>query len=294
MQMGNHKIAIYTVLLILMWGFSWPILKIGLYDSPPILFAGLRTSLGGILLIILAVFQGRKMNLKKQWPIYLISSVFNVIFFFGLQTIALNQLPSGLLSVLVYLEPILVGFFAWLWLGENLNIRKVIGLFLGFLGVAAISAKGLTGHISAFGVILALLSALSWAIGTVYWKSVQGKADPLWLVAFPFTFGGIVLTTVGSFAESFTEIHFTGEFVASLTYSFLIATSVSWALWLHLVHMGEVSKVASWTFFVPLLSVIIGAVWLHEPVTVFLVIGLVAIVVGIYLVNHTPIKIYEP
>lgn len=293
MQTGKHKIVIYTIALIIMWGFSWPILKIGLYDSPPILFAGLRTGLGGLILIIFAAFQARKINLMKLWPVYLISSIFNVIFFFGLQTIALNHLPSGLLSVLVYLEPILVGLLAWLWLGEPLTSRKVIGLLLGFLGVAAISAKGLTGHISVFGVVLALLSAVSWAIGTVYWKRVQGQADPLWLVAIPFTFGGIVLTTIGSISESFLQIHFTGAFFASLTYSFLIATGVSWALWLHLVHMGEVSKVASWTFFVPLLSVIIGAIWLHEAVGILLVIGLLSIVAGIYLVNHTPRKIYE-
>ena len=290
MHIRNHKTAIYTVGLILMWGFSWPVLKIGLNDSPPILFAGLRTGLGGLILVLLAVLQSRKMNLKKLWPVYLISSIFNAIFFFGLQTIALNHLPSGLLSVLVYLEPILVGILAWFWLGEELNSRKVAGLLLGFLGVAAISARGMTGHISTFGVVLALLSAISWAIGTVYWKRVQGQADPLWLVALPFTFGGIVLISVGLISESFTQIHFTGEFVASLTYSFLIATGVSWALWLHLVHMGEVSKVASWTFFVPLLSVLIGAIWLHETITVFLVIGLVAIVSGIYLVNHTPAK----
>ena len=132
------------------------------------------------------------------------------------------------------------------------------------------------------------MSALSWALGTVYWKRIQGQADLLWFVAIPFTFGGIVLTTIGSFTESFSQIHFTGELVFSLTYSFLIGTTLSWITYLQLVHLGEFSKVAAWTFFVPLLSVIVSAVWLHEPVNISLVIGLVSIVIGIYLVNHSP------
>lgn len=290
---GKHKIVIYTVALILMWGISWPVLKIGLYDSPPILFAGFRTGLGGLVLIFLAALQSRKMNLKKLWPAYLISSIFNVILFYGLQTIALAYLPSGMVSVIVYLQPILVGIMAWLWLGEQLTLQKVVGLFLGFLGVAAISAKGLKGHISIFGVVLSLLSALAWAIGTVYSKRTQTQADPVWFVAIPFTFGGILLTLTGAFLEPIAQVHITGQFVASLTYSFLIATSLSWIVWLELVHMGEVSKVASWIFFVPLLAVIIAAVWLHESVNVFLVIGLVSIVTGIYLVNRTPSRIRE-
>ena len=288
MQTKGNRIVIYTIALILMWGFTWPILKVGLYDCPPILYSGLRTGLAGLVLFFLAPFYSGKMNIKELWPVYLISSIFNVILFYGLQTIALNHLPSGLQSVLVYLQPILVAILAWLWLGDSLNLQKVIGLILGFIGVASISIKGIEGHISIVGIILSILSALSWALGTVYWKHIQGQADPLWLVAIPFTFGGIVLTAIGSFTESFSQINFTGELAFSLTYTILIGTTLSWITYLQLVHLGEVSKVAAWTFFVPLLSVIVSAVWLHEPVNISLVIGLVSIVIGIYLVNHSP------
>ncbi len=286
METHRKQFFTYAVSLIIMWGISWPILKIGLFDCPPILFAGLRTTLGGLALLILAVIQSRKFRFKQLWLIYLISAIFNVIFFFGLQTIALAHLPSGLLAVLVYFEPILVGFLAWIWLGESLPLRKIIGLILGFLGVGAISAKSLNGNISSFGVTLGLLSAISWAIGTVYWKRIQGQADPLLLVALPFTFGGIVLTIAGTFLESWSNIHITGSFIASLTYSFLIASGASWTIWLKLVHMGEVSKVASYTFFVPLLAVIIGTIWLHEAMSMLLIVGLIAIILGIFLVNH--------
>src|SRR5579875_988197 len=245
MNTNKQKLVIYTIGLILMWGFTWPILKIGLRFAPPLLFAGLRTLIGGIALTAIAVKNWRTIRFKESWHIYLISSVFNVILFFGLQNAALTHLPSGLLSVLVYFEPIMVGLLAWLWLHETLSMQKLIGLVLGFLGVAAISIKGLTGDISSIGILLALAGAISWAIGTVYWKRVQGTVDPLWLVAIPFTFGGVVLTGFGSLTETWSSIHWTLSFYGSLAYSCLIRAGFSWVIWLRLVHLGEVSRVAA-------------------------------------------------
>jgi drug/metabolite transporter (DMT)-like permease len=281
----DFRTLVYTVGLILMWGLSWSMIKIGLDYTYPIFFAGLRTLIGGAALILFAILKRDPISFKSTWHIYLISSLFNVILFFGLQTVALEFLPSGLLAVLVYVEPILVGFLAWLWLGETISVRKVTGLVLGFLGVLAISFNGLFGKLSALGIVLGLAAAVAWAIGTVYIKRVQNQVSQLWLVSLQFVFGGIVLTGTGMITEPVT-IHWTVPFWISLLYCCFIGVSLSWVTWLTLVRRGEVSRVASYTFFVPLLSVVIGTLWLHEALTAGLFIGLVLIVAGIYLVNR--------
>ncbi|MCR8634327.1 DMT family transporter [Paenibacillus radicis (ex Xue et al. 2023)] len=62
----------------------------------------------------------------------------------------------GLFSVIVYLQPVLVAIFAWMWLGERMSILKVVGLLLGFLGVTVVSVQGFYGYISLLGIALAL------------------------------------------------------------------------------------------------------------------------------------------
>ena len=272
--------------LVLLWGLSWPIYKVGLQYTPPILFAGLRTLLGGLALAAIALPTYKQLQWRRTWKIYVLSSLLNVVLFFGLQTVGLSYLPAGLFSVLVYLEPVLVGLIAWKWLGERLTAVKAIGLVLGFLGVAAVSKAGLSGHTSALGVVIGIVTAVCWAIGTVYVKKVQDQVNLLWLVATQFVLGGAVMTIIGSGVERWSQIHWNGFFILTLLYGMVFGVALSWVIWIGMVHAGEVSRVTSYTFFVPLISVAVGTVFLHEPITVFLLIGLVLIVLSIYLVNR--------
>lgn len=287
----NHRNRLLTLIsivgLVLMWGLSWSILKIGLHYIPPMLFVGLRTLGGGIILTLVALPRWRLLNFRKAWHIYVISGILNVVLFFGLQTLSLQVLPSGLVSVLVYLSPILVGVFAWLWLGETMTPRKITGLLIGFAGVSSISIEGISTHVSGIGVLYGLLAAVSWALGTVYMKRTQAKVELFWLVAMQFLFGGVLTTALGFSFERWSAIHWTLPFWLSMGYSSAIGVALSWVTWIYLLRLGEASRVSAMTFLVPLLSVAIGTVFLHEPASFSLLVGLVLISVSIYLVNRT-------
>jgi len=269
-----------------MWGVTWSAVKVGLTDMPPLLFAGFRTLIGGLALILVAARNVRALRWRSSWRIYMISCLLNVVLFFGLQTVGLYFLPSGLLSVLVYFEPILVGLLASWWLGERLTTLKLIGLFIGFLGIAAVSLHSITGHTAPAGIFIGLAAAVSWAVGTVYLKRVQGQSDILWTVAIQFTIGGVILLLCGSVAEPWHTIHITSTLVWSMAYAALIGVSLSWVVWLRLVQNGAVSTISAYVFFVPLLSVAIGTVWLHEAISLGLIVGLLLVVVSIYVVNR--------
>jgi O-acetylserine/cysteine efflux transporter len=273
--------------LALIWGSSFPLVKVGLQHSPPLLFAGLRALLGGLALVLAGQVWGDPPDLRREWSAALISALFNVVLFVGLQTLAILYVPSGLAAVLVYLQPIGVGLLAWLFVGEPLFPAKVAGLFLGFAGVAVVSAGGLSGHVSLAGVATGALAGLSWAIGTVYFKRVQERVSMLWFVAFSFVAGGVILTLAGLAFESYSEIEWSSTgFLASLLFVSLAGVTLAWILWLQLVATGEASRVSAYIFFVPLTSVIIGTVLLGEPFDLFLIGGAALILSGIYLVNR--------
>jgi drug/metabolite transporter (DMT)-like permease len=289
---GKRRFVVLAfVLLVLFWGSSFAVVKVGLEYSPPVLFAGLRALIGGLAMVLAALLWGGNPNLRRDWPVFLLLTVFNVVLFIGLQTYAIVYLPSGSAAVLVYLQPILVGLLAWLVLGESLTAAKIFGLLLGFSGIVAVSAGSISGTaeaLSPLGVTLGAASALCWALGTVFFKKYEARVSTLWAVALPFLAGGVVLTAFGLFVESWGRIVWNGGLVASMLYSGLVGISLAWVIWFALVRAGEASRVSSYIFVVPLTAVLIGVVFLDEPLGYTLLIGAAFVVGGIYLVNREP------
>jgi drug/metabolite transporter (DMT)-like permease len=291
--MSRSRTFWLVVFLVFVWGVNWPLSKMALSYTPPLLFAGIRTLLGGLILLIIAVPKYKEIRFKQTWHIYFISSLFNIILFYGLQTVGLTYLPAGIFSAIVFLQPVLLGIFSWIWLGELMFGLKIIGLILGFSGVALISIKGLTGHISIVGIILALGTSLSWAIGTVYVKKVSKVVESIWLVTFQLIIGGLFMTFVGSEVESWSSIVWSLPFISSLLFISILVIAAGWLVFFTLVGSGEATKVASYTFLIPLIAIFTGTLFLHEPFTLSLFIGLILIVVSIYFVNRPPKKTFK-
>ncbi|MBV7506381.1 DMT family transporter [Bacillus sp. sid0103] len=281
----NLKWFLMMAGLIIIWSVSWPIYKLALVFTPPLLFAGMRCLLGGVLLGAVIWKTRSRIQWRKNWKIYVVTGTLNIALFYGLQTEGLKLVPSGLFSVIVYFQPILVGLLAWLWLGESMTITKVLGLILGFLGVISVSAEGFSGHVSILGIIFGLLSALSWALGTVYTKKNAHSVDSLWMVAFQCLIGGLVLMIAGLSSEKWTSIVWNDTFLWGLSFGTILGIALSWILYVILVKTGDASVVATFTFLVPMLAVVIGTVFLNEPFTKLLFLGIVLIVASIYLVN---------
>ena len=276
------------VFLILFWSSAFGAIKVSLEYAPPILFAGMRTLLCGLVVALAALVWGGRANLRRDWLIYLILAVLNVVLFMGLQTFTILYMPSGSAAVVIYLQPILVGLASYLVLSEQLSVPKVVGLVLGFSGVVVVSTGSLSGSSlgTPLGVAFGVGSALSWTLGTVYFKWYGERLSTLWAVAVPFSAGGVILTGLGLVLESVSSISWTGTYFASFLYTALVGTALAWMLWLGLVKAGEASRVSAYVFFVPLASVLLGAAFLGETLSPWLLAGAALVICGIYLVNR--------
>ncbi|CAM3927039.1 DMT family transporter [Cohnella lubricantis] len=283
---SGRKSTLMLIVLVLTWGISWSIYKMALAYSPPLLFAGLRSLFGGAILALFLLPKARNLQWRRNWRRYAISALLNTAGFYGLQNFGLSYMPAGLFSVLVYFQPILIGLFAWLWLGEKMTVLKVLGLILGFVGIVAVSADGFTGELSAIGIALGLLSALCWALGVIYVKKESKHVDAMWMVAAPSFLGGIALTAVGSFTESWAEVAWNGTYWAGLGFGATFGVPITFVIYYTLVNQGDASKVATFTFLVPLIAVLAGTVFMNEPFTYSLLVGLALIVLSICFVNR--------
>lgn len=284
--MSQQKKNIFLLIfLVVIWGINWPISKIALDYAPPLLFAGIRTVIGGCILILIALPKFKELRMKQLWPVYLTSAVLSIVFYYGFQTIGLQYVPAGLFSSIVFLQPVLLGIFSWLWLGESMYGLKLAGLLLGFIGVAALSIGGLNGNISIWGIVLALASALSWALGTIYIKKNAVRVDMLWMTAMQITIGGIILLLSGFVTENWSDIVWSGAFIVDTLFIAIFVIALGWLVYFKLINEGEAGKVGSFTFLIPLISIITSVIFLKEKITLNLVIGLLLIVISIVLVN---------
>ncbi|MCP1124436.1 DMT family transporter [Bacillus sp. 3103sda1] len=287
-QLSRTRMALLLTFLVIMWGINWPLSKFALHYTPPVLFAGMRTVLGGFILLIFALPKYKELNLKKTWHLYFISALLNNILFYGLQTIGLEYMPAGLFSAIVFLQPVLLGIFSWIWLEEAMYGLKIFGLILGFSGVAVISSSGLSGHISIVGILLALGCSLGWALGTVFIKKTGNRVNAIWMVTLQLIIGGFFLIGFGSEFESWSSIVWNVPFTSILLFVSIFVIALGWLAYFTLIGSGEASKVGAYTFLIPLIAIITSAIFLHEAITLSLFVGLLFIVVSICCVNMKP------
>ncbi|WP_338556887.1 DMT family transporter [Paenibacillus sp. KS-LC4] len=278
----------YLIFLVFIWGINWPLSKYALDFSPPLLFAGIRTLLGGIVLIGFAIWKRGPLRLKQNWPIYAIASVLNIIFYYSFQTIGLQYMPAGLFTAIVFLQPVLLGVFAWLWLGEAMYPLKIVGLLLGFAGVAAITAGGISGHISVWGVLLAIASAICWAGGTIYTKKMAPRVDPLWMTAMQVAIGGVVILAAGLASESWSDIVWNMSFIFDTLFISVFVIAIGWLIYFKLIGNGDAAKVGSFMFLIPLIAIVFSVLFLNEHVTINLAVGLALVAASIIVVNRKP------
>lgn len=284
MRTRTRDTVLTTVLLVLAWGSTFAAIKIGLRTSPPLLFSALRCGIAAVVLTGCALRWGARPQLRARWREYAVLTVLNVVLFYAAQALAVQRLPTGMAAVLIYLQPILVGVLAWRFLGEPLGVAKLVGLVLGFAGIVVVSAAAISGSLPALGIVFAVLTAGSWAAGTVLLKR-WSRLDPWWAIAVPFTLGTPVLAVLGGAVEGW-DVGWGGSFLPALLYVGLIGTALAWVLWTRLLTLGEASRAATYIFFVPLVSLLIGGVLLGEALGITLLVGAVLVGAGVYLANR--------
>lgn len=214
----------------------------------PFLFAGFRAFVGGLLLLLFILNRGHLLKLKDNWKFYILSATLCITFYLGIQTVGLNYLPGGLFSLLVYFQPVLPGLLSWWFLKENMTILKILGLIIGFIGIIFVSVDGLTIHLSVIGVLLALATALSWAIGVGYVKKNKLRIDAYWMIVMQLIIGGATLLIAGGFTENVNDIVWNTDLILTLVWGSTLGMPIAQFIYYKLMNEGEASKVGAFTF----------------------------------------------
>lgn len=287
-QMNKWLFSILVVLTTALMGSSFAIGKIGLSYSTPLLLVGLRFFLAGVIMAT-AVLLLRIPHPKRfsQWIKIAVIGFFQTAGVMSCIFVSLRTITAGQSSILTFMNPLLVVIFGTIFMKLSYSPRQWLGVILGFIGVFITLGGQLSFQI---GTLLAFLSAVSWAIGTLIIKKWGGEFNTWLLTAYQMLFGGIILL-ISSFILENPSFEINASSVAILLWLAIMASIVQFAVWFYLLHKGDPGKTSAFLFLAPFFGVLSGWLLLDEMINWHVTIGGICIFTGIFLVNWTHKKV---
>ena len=202
-----------------------------------------------------------------------------------------QYISSGLASILNSVLPFFSAVIAYFFLKEPLNPAKIIGLIIGFLGILFIFSDGSeqfsSGNFNAKFVMV--ISAFIFAFAGAYTKKYKVDLHPLQVVTVQMATSAIVLLAVGLPMEYNSEIIISLPGILSLLYLSILGSAIAFLIYYNLLLRIEVTKVAYLNFITPPAAVLIGAIFLNEPINLRVIGGLIIIFVGLAIMNYNEI-----
>jgi probable blue pigment (indigoidine) exporter len=278
----SHVLGMCFVTAILAVCFA--LIKIGLDYAPPLLFGGLRALIGGgALLGLAAVAPGPVLPPRRTWPGLMTLSVVATTITFAAMFLSPGRTEAGIASAAGNLQPFVTLLLAAFFLGETLTAAKSTAMLLGLAGIALISYPTLTGSgvLGVSGVTLALTVSITSSIGSVLVKHMQLGRSLLAVTAWQLLFGGLFLLGLSGVIEDVSRLDLNLTFVALLLFLSLAGTAFTTALWYALLQVGDVGRLATFFYLIPVFGLIIAALIFGEDMSAPTLGGIVALLLAV-------------
>lgn len=290
-------IILLALFCTILWGTAYPAVKIGYElfaidsanDFGKLLFAGLRFTLAGLMTLAISVILQKKLVIpqRQHWRgialLGLVQTTGQYIFFY----LGLSNTTGVKGSILYALATFFVVIFAhFLFPDDKMNLQKILGCCIGFVGVLLITfdGTGLGGGFTFTGEGFIMLSTLSSALGALISRSVAQGQDPVVVTGYQLTGGGLILIFIGLIGHGHFDSVTAPGILLLLYMAFLSAAAFTG--WTMLLKYNPASKIAVYNFLIPIFGTTFSVMFLNE--SIFNLRSLLALILacaGIYIVN---------
>lgn len=272
---ANVRARLTLILLCLIWGTTWPAMKIALNEIPPLSMRTSTAALGAVLLPLICVFQRRSLRVPntRAWAHIVAASLLNIVAFSLCSAFAQIAAATSRVAILTYTLPIWALLFAWVVLGERPTRVQGIAVGLCIIGLAILIAPLATTGIP-LGLVLAVAAGASWAGGTVYLKWARIEADPLGVASWQLIIAFFVIAACLLVFDGMPDFHAVrADGLLGVVYSGAIGNAVAYALWFDLVRRLPAGTASLGILGMPVIGVISTVLILGERPTATDLIG---------------------
>ncbi|HNP35804.1 MAG TPA: DMT family transporter [Woeseiaceae bacterium] len=282
------RIALGASLVMFLWAVCFPLISVGLANSPPMTFAALRAALSGAVLVVAANLLGRPpIADRSQWgAVVLVGLTATSLGFFGM-FYGGGRVSPGLATVIANTQPLIAAVLAWAILKEQLSVVQRAGLAAGFGGIVLIGAPSLSGTSSQLtGIIFILVAAVAIAISNVVLKRLAGHVDILRAMGWQLLIGALPLTMLAIAIEDVGSVRWSWQFTLNLLVLSVLGTSAAFAMWFALLRRATLSQLNVFTFLTPIFGLAMGVAFFAERLQTVEAAGIALSLLGIYGVSR--------
>ncbi|WP_435930333.1 O-acetylserine/cysteine exporter [Dryocola sp. BD613] len=283
----TRKDGLLAMLVVVVWGLNFVVIKMGLHNMPPLLLAGLR--------FLLVAFPALLFVARPKIPFRLLAAYALTISFgqFAFLFSAIKfGMPAGLASLVLQAQAfftIVLGVFVF---QERLQTKQIAGIALAVIGVLILIEGSLGGEqVALLGFMLTLAAAFSWACGNIFNKKImQLEARPpimslvVWsalIPVIPFFIASLLMDGPALMLQSLVAIDLTT--ILSLVYLAFVATIIGYGIWGSLLGRYETWRVAPLSLLVPVVGMASAALLLDERLSATQLVGAALIMAGLYI-----------
>lgn len=295
LRSDRYLIPICFFCIYFIWGSTYLATDWALDSFPPFFMTGMRLLTAGVL-VGLMTFRNRGETSKKQ----LFNSFWLGILFLGIGSggsmWAILYIDSGMTSLLISSEPLLLVFFIWLILGERPTIQKLLGVGVGMLGMyVLISQDAINTTPDTYkGVIAVFIAITAWSIGSVYVKIVDLPSSKLFNTAIQMLSGGTFLVLVSFFSqEDLSQISTKITWVSTLCLLYLIffGSIIAFSAFNYLLIKEDPSKVATVAYVNPVIALFLGWSINNEVISFQALIAAALLLTGVIFIIRAESKL---
>jgi len=277
---GSLVAWVSLLIVWVVWGSTYLAIRVGVETIPPLLLAAVRNLVAGLIMFPLALRSRRAAGpaagtvswpSRAEWRGCVIVGVLLLVAN-GAVGIGEKTVPSGLAALLVATVPLwLLGMDAGLN-HARLGLAPLAGLALGLAGVGLLSAFGEDSDrgISGWGVVIILVAAAGWALGTILARRVTIPASPALASGMQLLSGGIALLALSAATGEFGSLHLAEISAASwlaLAYLTVVGSIVAFSAYGIALRSLPTATVATYAYVNPVIAVLLGTLILNERVT---------------------------
>lgn len=284
--MNSRAVLGAVVLVALLIGGNYSVLKFALDHTTPIALAAMRVSIGGTALLAFAFARGERLPTnRKDWINIFVVSLSITTVSSGLLIVGVNRVPAGVGALISGTLPFMTAVLSVVLLRVMVSRMGSVGLAIGFVGTLILASPALSGQTSLAGIVILLVSVLAWSFGTVYMKWQDfSRVSPIMLVGVQLYLSAAVLIPVALIFEGTDGIDWSTGLLWPVLYAAIPANAVTFSLLATIVKRATPTQAAATAYLIPLFGVFFGWLLRGERLGGSELFGGALVVLGVYIV----------
>jgi drug/metabolite transporter (DMT)-like permease len=275
------------------WGTTYLGIRIALETIPPMLMAGMRFTIAGVIMLGIAKLRGQAVPRDARTLLNLVLVGFLMV---GVGNVAVvwseQYVPSGMAALLVATAPFWMALVeAFRTGGERLDVRSSLGMLIGFAGVAMLvtpkGAGGSWGTMFVLGALAVQIGSLGWQLGSVHGKYNLRHVPLLSSAALQMLFGGIIVGVGGLAAGEVSRLSFNPRTFGAFVYLTIFGSIIAYSAYVFALAHMRTTHSSLYAYVNPVVAVFLGWLILDEPLSWVSILAMVVILGGVALVQST-------